>query len=424
MIKNLEKFIKEIKEKGTDYKGSVYAQLLKNERIRKKMTLNELSEGICSISYLSKLENGAIKSNDSFYVKLFEKIDINYKDLDKDNFDEVLEDAIKYFFYDDLGKLENILEKVKRMANIASNSLIKCFYFYKVGYDELFFDAFNSLSEIKESLGFLEACCYIYLAVIYYIRNYKLKKALYYLQNLECLEIKNRYLKFLVMEANIYVAAFLNKQSRVSVYYNRINQLSFVGYPIGRMMEMRLLYNLSLSDDFSISVLDDLESINHDIIPDENHLNIMFYEYLIKIKFADLKNIFDEIYYRGYFVDPRYLGLLCYCAYWLNNQECFEILADLNREYLFEEHDKIHQRFLDFIVFNHYHHSNSEVINKFKNEILPELNEYCYYLYNDVYLDIYLDILKVESHYKEGFTLLNNQRKELVNRANFPFERK
>ena len=221
-----------------------------------------------------------------------------------------LDETLKYYFNNDLNGLKNLFEKVKDLSYVVTNNIVKCFYFLKIRDYDAFIEAFKELSVIRETLGYFEANCYIFLAIEYYIKMYNFKKALYYLRSFELLENKNRYLNYLIIEANILVSAFLKVSSRLVVYYYKLIQISFAGYPNGRLMEMRMLYNLSISDEFSYDVLDDIESINFDLIPSDNRFNILFYIYLIKLKLTNYQTIFDDIYKNGYFIDSRFLGLL------------------------------------------------------------------------------------------------------------------
>lgn len=50
-------------------------------RIHKKFTQGELVSGICSITYLSRIENGQIKPSTSFLEKIAQKLDVDYKFL-------------------------------------------------------------------------------------------------------------------------------------------------------------------------------------------------------------------------------------------------------------------------------------------------------------------------------------------------------
>ena len=59
-----------------DYRGF----LIRNERKRLNISLEALSHGICSPSYLSKIENNTLIANDSIYDLLLEKLGMQLLD--------------------------------------------------------------------------------------------------------------------------------------------------------------------------------------------------------------------------------------------------------------------------------------------------------------------------------------------------------
>ncbi|SFH97284.1 MULTISPECIES: helix-turn-helix domain-containing protein [unclassified Bacillus (in: firmicutes)] len=77
-------------------------------RIHKKFTQGELVSGICSITYLSRIENGQIKPSASFLEKVAEKLDVDYNFLIDADYEDIepklLEICNKY-------KQENIISE-------------------------------------------------------------------------------------------------------------------------------------------------------------------------------------------------------------------------------------------------------------------------------------------------------------------------
>ena len=57
------------------------SKFLKRRRNELGKTLEEVSEGICSTSYLSKIENCQVEVDESYFSMLFEKLDLSYKDV-------------------------------------------------------------------------------------------------------------------------------------------------------------------------------------------------------------------------------------------------------------------------------------------------------------------------------------------------------
>ena len=64
-----------------DFSGnaSFYSYFLKRKRIEKGMKLEDVSSGICSISYLSRIENNQSKPDEDSLKLLFERLDLNYE---------------------------------------------------------------------------------------------------------------------------------------------------------------------------------------------------------------------------------------------------------------------------------------------------------------------------------------------------------
>lgn len=61
-----------------------YGPLIYQERIKQELTQKELAEGICSIPYLSKIENNKIKPNHEIIMFLLQKLNISIKGMQND----------------------------------------------------------------------------------------------------------------------------------------------------------------------------------------------------------------------------------------------------------------------------------------------------------------------------------------------------
>ncbi|PAT01151.1 hypothetical protein CI105_07865, partial [Candidatus Izimaplasma bacterium ZiA1] len=92
-----------IKKRNKILDGQVMKDIgsfIKKQRIIKDVTQEKLSEGICSISYLSKIENNQIIPNHYLVKKIFERLNVNEDCFNvsiKDH--EYLKEAINAYFY-------------------------------------------------------------------------------------------------------------------------------------------------------------------------------------------------------------------------------------------------------------------------------------------------------------------------------------
>ncbi|EEM01680.1 XRE family transcriptional regulator [Bacillus pseudomycoides] len=114
-------------------------------RIHKEFTQGELVSGICSITYLSRIENGQIKPSTSFLEKVAEKLDVGYKFLVDADHEDVEP------------KLLQICEKYKKEKIISEKDLSLL---------ELYVRETNSIPLLLKAYGTL---------IYYHARNNNLK---------------------------------------------------------------------------------------------------------------------------------------------------------------------------------------------------------------------------------------------------------
>ena len=75
-MKKSDQFFSPISSSNTN--NFKYGTFLKRKRLEAKKTLEIISEGVCAASYLSRIENNLVEVDDEYYVKLFEKLNIDF----------------------------------------------------------------------------------------------------------------------------------------------------------------------------------------------------------------------------------------------------------------------------------------------------------------------------------------------------------
>ncbi|MCP3027397.1 helix-turn-helix domain-containing protein [Halobacillus sp. A5] len=71
-------------------------QLIKQHRKFKDMTLEELADGICSASYLSKIEHNTMNASDEIYRLLGERLNIRLENLNEEFDDDIYDEIIHW----------------------------------------------------------------------------------------------------------------------------------------------------------------------------------------------------------------------------------------------------------------------------------------------------------------------------------------
>ncbi|WP_121616695.1 hypothetical protein [Virgibacillus halodenitrificans] len=92
---------------------------LKFHRLQKNVTQTELSVGICTPSYLSRIENNLIQADEEIYSLLFDSLGLSYKSMiqDEDDLDQRLEEWYKKMFF--LKESDEDIEELKKLCKNA-----------------------------------------------------------------------------------------------------------------------------------------------------------------------------------------------------------------------------------------------------------------------------------------------------------------
>jgi len=138
------------------YEAKPIGSAIKMRRKELKMTLEEGSEGICSVSYLSKLENNQIVCNDLFLEKLLERFSLkeDYKALDL-TYQKDLNDLLEALFHHNVFEIDLDVSYHDRIDHQAL--LLKMgYYFTRKDYQKtkLVYEDIKSLITVLSDLEF------------------------------------------------------------------------------------------------------------------------------------------------------------------------------------------------------------------------------------------------------------------------------
>ena len=104
----------------TDYRGL----LIKEERKKMDISLEALSHGICSPSYLSKIENNIVTANDAIYNLLFKKLGIQIINPIEEKKIKALLDLFFKYYMSSNQKILKVVEKLLDYKNKVSSSYL------------------------------------------------------------------------------------------------------------------------------------------------------------------------------------------------------------------------------------------------------------------------------------------------------------
>jgi len=406
MIKNKEEFVLGLSTKKFSNDSSVCAQMLKNERLKRNMTLEEASRDICSVSYLCKLENSQIKTNDVYVKALCDRYSLNYNTLSEASTINYVDEVIKSVFLGKELEIETLYEKVESLGFSANIQIVKSFYYLQKYEFKKFEKGIKELDKIKYTLNETEGITLIYLVMLYKMMRFNYNEAYRYLKLIDLVKISNKQLHYLVLEASIEIAFYTKNACRSFIAYDEYEKIDYVGYPMARKIITKMIYNAFICSEYPNDVLDDVNLIDYNDIPSNARLEVAYFVTLIKIKKGNLIKIFKDIVEKTYYLDARFLGILAYICYRMNSTSLYKELLKLVESFSFNEIDNIHQKFVCFILLYISSDNKAELIKYMKDQINPYLYDEVIPLYNEVYKEIYLDYMSNTSKYKESYYYL------------------
>ena len=95
---NIHEIKMHLKKRGENIEKSPIGSRLKYKRKQLKLTLQEVSENICSVSYLSKIENNMIKATPRYIHALKEKYQMHDEIHENQDYEKQLDKMIEAFF--------------------------------------------------------------------------------------------------------------------------------------------------------------------------------------------------------------------------------------------------------------------------------------------------------------------------------------
>lgn len=172
------------------------------KRLQQKMTQEELCQGICSVSYLSKIENGKIEASEEILQLLCARLEIAVTDL-RDVEEDVkgkLDEWLNALVHLDKQQVERIYEELQgEMKHVLDFEIIN---YYKLLYTRYLimkrdFPAvekeLESLKKMYKKYSPFQKLLYTYSKGLYYFLQHRYKKALEYLTRTEVMAKEQGY---------------------------------------------------------------------------------------------------------------------------------------------------------------------------------------------------------------------------------------
>jgi len=256
------KINKRIKVQETKNDYSEIGVFIKKRRKDLNLTQDIICNGICSVSYLSKIENGQIEPNEMFVREIITKLDIEEDYLKKNLEDKsYLNRVIRNFFYVENDKMRKMYDEIKDIDDNLTINLCK-FGYQVFTYNRLSSDMVTLLENLVMNMNDKELKTYLFFTSVYFITHDDYKTSLELLLLSIETDFKDDYLDALIEEYLYYVKQRLLKKNCSLHHYEEASRV--YSKFLNNVRSMRLLLNRIkfLSDEnpaLSSKLLDQVE---------------------------------------------------------------------------------------------------------------------------------------------------------------------
>ena len=192
------------------------AMFLRRKRLERGMKLEEVAEGICSVSYLSRIEKNQVEVNEEYYKALFERLELDYESTNQNReYNYIIEMLIKY----QQGSVNEIHEFAVKMVES------KCYLDIEIElillFDNIIRGVFEEAKKVMNlievyhhGLSNTELAFFMFLIALYGYKTNQLKKTYQQLEVLERMEVEEDVVKYSIMDLSIssyYLLGHINK---------------------------------------------------------------------------------------------------------------------------------------------------------------------------------------------------------------------
>lgn len=393
------------------------ARILKAKRLEQGKSLMEVASGICSVSYLSRLENNQIKFQDPYLKMLFEKLAINYDELKKARKQNLFLSLIK----------KNLLHQTiayKEMLNemVKSNNYLDVERELVLLYDNLLENNFDEATFIMAKIDAnnyyysnMEKIFYIYLVVLFYYKTGQINMAYRHLKVLLSYKIDDEILYWVIFELAMEINFELGKNTIYIRDYMRFIKDAPANYFTNHFIchKFKMIY-LESMDAFSQSV-DKIKTYFSELNTSDENIKEAYYYclgliYLQANKYEMVLQLLSEVKLR-----PRIVKLLVIALMNVENATSYYHIIKMLNNYPFSKYDELIKNLYDYVMLKIGNANAFKMNSLLKNKIYNNLQSYFNQIaYQAIIKELLLFDVK-NSKYKDGCHLMINYFNKLKN---------
>lgn len=250
-----------------------------------------MAHGICSISYLCKLERNAIVADESYIKAIFEKVNLDFDKVGINIIENGVNRTIKAYLYQNYGEIANLFEMIDDSLFNVQNYLIKCFYYLVKRDYQNFKETIATIDKIKETMLREDIGVFMFLVIEYYLQTYQYHQAYKYLKYLENNDFENQEMNWLIFEQHYICAYNLKIYPKFFRYYDLLMGNYNIGYPNQRQVIIRLMMLDVQASEYYPEIVEELREIGNHRYDDDYYFDIIYWKLLIMLRESVVRGV-------------------------------------------------------------------------------------------------------------------------------------
>ena len=401
-MKNLTKTLNEKYQNNINNDKAKLSRFLKRRRMELGKTLEEVSEGVCSTSYLSKIENCLVDVDESYFQLLFEKLNLEYHAIVEERKTPIYEELLKAYLSNNVDYIEKRNIDAIKTNSYSDTEIEIALVLYNLvnGSIEEAFMSIEKLAVIQNTLSTEELVYLGFLKILYYTKTYQnsliqeeIEILLSVLNNSELL-----YYALLDLALDYYFSS--NQKVKFTEYFSKFSSNKYIGFFKNNSYRHQLQRLVFLSYE---NLKDDTEVESDFLLIKEtlNELNLTTY-YIYYAIYLINKQKFEQAYLVLDKLDKcdEVLALMGFVVDKLNNMN-YQVLY---LKYLEEWDDDVKSPFVDYIEYvrlKFEQYSYGYLYSFLKNRVLDNQKIFQHYYLKELEYNEFYSVAFELGKYKE-----------------------
>lgn len=406
-MKDLIKKLEKIEHVDRMERMELFAQILKKQRKKYKLTLTKACEGICSVSYLSKIENNLLDNiEDGYILKLCDRMNIDYNQISTHNDNCNLEYLALDYLKGDYEKINIYFNQVNDLVDNVKSDIVKGYYYLINDEEDLLKERLGIIYEVASTMTATEYFMFICLVIEYLIKTFRMNKALEIYEELYEIGCRFKYINWLLELQGLNIYFHTNDYMNFLKHYYHIMNTDNLLFPyeiqvVAKMMKISL--EIKHGKTYCVD-----ENFLNQCLNNEYYNDILSYlKVVILYNLNNYQLVIDEIDNKC-LLGFKYEVLYNLCKLNLGNY----VVKDV-----FENFKNYHLIFNDFITEEYLvkesHLSGKECLSILKKYRRFE-DDFQHHLYNQHIFNTLSEIYISTTYYKEAMNYLKKYLKKVI----------